>query len=98
MYLGIKAIVAKSFARIHKDNLVNFGILPLTFENPADYDGIEDGDELEMPGINKSLSNETVIMRNVTRGKEIKLRHGYSPRQVETILAGGTLNYTTKSR
>jgi len=99
MYLGIKAIVAKSFARIHKDNLVNFGILPLTFENPADYDGIDDGDELELPGINKSLGNEAVILRNVTKGKEIKLRHGYSPRQVETILAGGTLNYTTaKSR
>ena len=99
MYLGIKAIVAKSFARIHKDNLVNFGILPLTFENPVDYDGIDDGDELELPGINKSLGNEAVILRNVTKGKEIKLRHGYSPRQVETILAGGTLNYTTaKSR
>jgi aconitate hydratase len=99
MYLGIKAIVAKSFARIHKDNLVNFGILPLTFENPADYDGIQDGDELEMPGINKSLSGETVTLRNVTKGKEIKLKHGFSTRQVETILAGGTLNYTTaKSR
>lgn len=98
MYLGIKAIVAKSFARIHKDNLVNFGILPLTFENPVDYDGIDDGDELELPGINKSLGNEAVILRNVTKGKEIKLRHGYSPRQVETILAGGTLNYTTRSR
>jgi len=52
-----------------------------------------------MPGINKSLSGETVILRNVTRNKEIKLKHGFSPRQVETILAGGTLNYTTaKSR
>ncbi|MBI5468214.1 MAG: aconitate hydratase [Deltaproteobacteria bacterium] len=99
MYLGIKAIVAKSFARIHKDNLVNFGILPLTFANPADYDGISDGDELEMTGLKGGLNSDTLVIKNVTRDKEIKLKHGYSPRQVETILAGGTLNYTTaKSR
>lgn len=95
MYLGVKAIIAKSFARIHKDNLVNFGILPLTFENAADYDAIGDGDELELPGIKGGLTSETVVLKNVTKGKEIKLKHGYSPRQVETILAGGTLNYTT---
>ncbi len=96
MYLGIKAIVAKSFARIHKDNLVNFGILPLTFENPADYDGIADGDELELPGLKKAItSGDSVVLKNVTNGKEIKLKHGYSPRQIDTILAGGTLNYTT---
>ncbi|MBI5492847.1 MAG: aconitate hydratase [Deltaproteobacteria bacterium] len=96
MYLGIKAIVAKSFARIHKDNLVNFGILPLTFEDPADYDGISDGDELELPGLKKGItSGDSVVLKNVTKGKEIKLKHGYSPRQIDTILAGGTLNYTT---
>jgi len=99
MYLGIKAIVAKSFARIHKDNLVNFGILPLTFATPADYDSIEDGDELEMPGLRQGLtSGDTVIMRNVSKGTDVKLKHGYSPRQVETILAGGTLNYTTAAK
>ncbi len=96
MYLGIKAIVAKSFARIHKDNLVNFGILPLTFANAVDYDGIDDGDELELTGLKNGLtSGDAVTLKNVTKGKEIKLKHGYSPRQVETILAGGTLNYTT---
>ncbi|MBI5345250.1 MAG: aconitate hydratase, partial [Deltaproteobacteria bacterium] len=95
MYLGVKAIIAKSFARIHKDNLVNFGILPLTFENPADYDAIADGDELEMNGLKAALTKgDTVILKNATRGKEIRLKHGYSPRQIETILAGGTLNYT----
>ncbi len=99
MYLGIKAIIAKSFARIHKDNLVNFGILPLTFENAADYDSIEDGDELELPGLRQALTaGETVTLKNVTKGREYKLRHGYSPRQIETILAGGTLNYTTAAR
>jgi len=98
MYLGIKAIVAKSFARIHKDNLINFGILPLTFVNPADYDGISDGDDLEMTGLKGGFSSETVALKNLTKGTEIKLKHGYSPRQVETILAGGTLNYTTAKR
>ncbi|MBI5642732.1 MAG: aconitate hydratase [Deltaproteobacteria bacterium] len=96
MYLGVKAIIAKSFARIHKDNLVNFGILPLTFENAADYDGIEDGDELELVNLKNGLtSGDTVTLKNITRGRDINLKHGYSPRQVETILAGGTLNYTT---
>ncbi len=96
MYLGIKAIIAKSFARIHKDNLVNFGILPLTFENPADYDAVADGDELELPGLKAALnSGGPLTLRNVTKGKDCKVKHGFSPRQVETILAGGTLNYTT---
>ncbi len=95
MYLGIKAIIAKSFARIHKDNLVNFGILPLTFENPADYDSVSDGDELELNNLKAGLtSGGGLTLKNITGGKEIKLKHGYSPRQVETILAGGTLNYT----
>ncbi|MFQ5735293.1 MAG: aconitate hydratase [Thermodesulfobacteriota bacterium] len=96
MYLGIKAIIAKSFARIHKDNLVNFGILPLTFENPVDYDGIDDGDELELPGLLSGLkSGDTLLLKDVTKGTEMKLKHGFSARQIETVLVGGTLNYTT---
>ncbi len=97
MYLGIKAIIAKSFARIHKDNLVNFGILPLTFEKPADYDSIDDGDELELGGLVNGLKSggDELVLKNVTKGTQMKLRHGYSQRQIETILAGGTLNYTT---
>ncbi len=97
MYLGIKAILAKSFARIHRDNLVNFGILPLTFETPVDYDSIADNDELELPAVRKELSSgsATVTLKNSTKGREIKLKHGFSKRQIETLLAGGTLNYTT---
>ena len=96
MYLGVKAIIAKSFARIHKDNLVNFGILPLTFENPADYDVIADGDELEIGNLKNGLATgATLLLRDVTKGKEFNLKHGYSQRQVDTLLAGGTLNYTT---
>ncbi|MBI5560404.1 MAG: aconitate hydratase [Deltaproteobacteria bacterium] len=95
MYLGIKAVIAKSFARIHKDNLVNFGILPLTFANPSDYDLVEGGDELELPGLTKGLaSGDTLTLKDITKGKEIKLKHGFTQRQVELIKAGGTLNYT----
>ncbi|MBI5237400.1 MAG: aconitate hydratase [Deltaproteobacteria bacterium] len=95
MYLGIKAIIAKSFARIHKDNLINFGILPLTFENPADYGSIDDGDELELTNLKAGLTKgDTLTLKNHTKNKEIKLKHGYSERQIETILVGGTLNYT----
>jgi aconitate hydratase len=95
MFLEIKAVIARSFARIHKDNLVNFGILPLTFDDPADYDSIDEGDELELGGLSKGLaSGDTVVLKNVTKGKDIKVRHGYTKRQVDTILAGGKLNYT----
>ncbi|TAN62536.1 aconitate hydratase, partial [bacterium] len=94
MYLKIKGIIAKSFARIHKDNLVNFGILPLTFANAADYDAINDGDELELNNIKTGLASDSLVLKDVTSGKEIKVKHGFSQRQIDTILAGGTLNYT----
>lgn len=95
MYLGIKAVVAKSFARIHKDNLINFGILPLTFANPADYDSIDQGDELELKDLKNGLkSGDSLNMRNVTKGRDITLKHGFTQRQVDIILAGGMLNFT----
>ncbi|MEE9614835.1 MAG: aconitase family protein, partial [Thermodesulfobacteriota bacterium] len=95
MYLGIKAVITKSFARIHKDNLVNFGVLPLTFAKASDYDGIEDGDELELSGLREGLKAcDALTLKNVTKGTEIKLEHGYTERQADTILAGGKLNYT----
>ncbi len=95
MYLGIKAVIAKSFARIHRDNLINFGILPLTFENPEDYDSIDENDDLELKDLVEGLKKgDTLILHNLTKNKEIRLKHGYSPRQVEIILAGGKLNYT----
>ena len=98
MYLGIKAVIAKSFARIHKDNLVNFGILPLTFADPSGYDGIDDGDELELSGLQSGLkAGNTLTLKNKTKGTEIALEHGYTERQVDTILAGGKLNYTKQN-
>lgn len=95
MYLGIKAVITKSFARIHKDNLVNFGILPLTFANPDDYNSIDDGDDIELPDVKAMIaSGDTVTLKNVTKGKEMKLKHGFTQRQIDVIKAGGMLNFT----
>ncbi|MCX6377206.1 MAG: aconitate hydratase, partial [Armatimonadetes bacterium] len=95
MYLGIKAVIAKSFARIHRANLVNFGILPLTFVNPADYDGIAQEDHLEVAEVRASLaSSSPLTVKNRTRGTQFEVRHELTPRQIEIILAGGMLNYT----
>jgi len=95
MYLGLKAVLAKSFARIHWANLVNFGILPLTFEDEGAYEGLQQGDELEIPGVRDALrrGDETLTVRNVTQGGEFRVRHGLTERQREIMLAGGLLNY-----
>ncbi|MFQ5428508.1 MAG: aconitate hydratase [Thermodesulfobacteriota bacterium] len=95
MYLGIKAVITKSFARIHKANLINFGILPLVFDNPADFDSIEAGDELEINDLIEGLEpGATLTLKNVTKDTEMALRHDYSPVQTAMIKAGGRLNYT----
>jgi len=93
LYLGIKAVVAKSFARIHMQNLVNFGLLPLVFENEADYDDIAPGDELAIEGLRNDLATNAVKLRNITRGNSYSVKHGLSERQIEILLAGGLLKY-----
>jgi aconitate hydratase len=99
MYLGVKAVLAKSFARIHRDNLINFGILPLTFIEPADYDRLERDDMLQIDGLHRALREGAELeVKNVTRGFTIKARAQLTPRQVEIILAGGLLNYTRRAR
>ena len=93
LYLGIKAVITKSFARIHADNLVNAGILPLVFADPADYDKIAEGDTLKLEGVRDAVANKTEIY--LTAGNEkIKLETKLSDRQRAIILAGGMLNYT----
>ncbi len=95
LYLGVKAVVAKSFARIHAANLINSGILPLTFENEADYERIDQGDELEIPGIRKNVEDGTpMVIINKTKGIEIPLTTVFTDRQKKMILAGGLLNAT----
>ena len=95
LYLGVKAVVAKSFARIHAANLVNAGILPLTFADADDYGRIEVGDSLALEGIRGRMeSGEIIVLKNITRGESYILRHDLSPRQREILLAGGLLDYT----
>lgn len=95
MYLGIKAVIAKGFARIHRANLINFGIMPLTFVNSADYDGIDQGDVLKLADLKAAVpSGEPLKVANVTKGTELEVELGASPRQADILLAGGLLNYT----
>jgi aconitate hydratase len=97
MYLGLKAVIAKSFARIHWNNLINFGIVPLTFASEADYDQVEQGDDLELTGLADALKKgQPVTVRNVSKGREFKAAHTLTPRQADIVLAGGLLNWVRK--
>ncbi len=94
MYLGVKAVIARSFARIHRANLVNFGILPLTFEDESDYNFCDQGDRIELPDIkNRLTSGEKVIINNLTKNKAIKGKHTLTSREIDILCAGGLLNY-----
>ena len=93
MYLGVKAVIAKSFARIHKANLVNFGILPLEFADPEDYDSLEQGDVLIFSNLIESLKSGEAFAKNTRTRKDIKLTVSLSSRQVEIIEKGGRLAF-----
>lgn len=98
LYLGVKAVITKSFARIHCANLINAGILPLNFVNPDDYDKINQGDELSLEGIKTAIINlAPAVLKNLTTGESYELKYDLSERQKDIILAGGLLNYTKKS-
>ncbi len=99
LYLGVKAVVAKSFARIHVANLINFGIVPMTLQNPDDYGLFAQGDEIEIKGLADAVAGKTeATLVNVTTGATATLTLAFSARQREILLAGGTLNYTKKSK
>ncbi|HSQ53312.1 MAG TPA: aconitate hydratase [Acidobacteriota bacterium] len=94
MFLGVKTVIAKSFERIHSANLINFGIIPLTFKTESDYDQIDSGDELEIPEIRKVLlENKPLIAKNLTKGKQFEVNYELSERQKNILLAGGMLSY-----
>ena len=99
LYLGIKAVVAKSFARIHVANLINFGIVPMTLANPDDYDKFNEGDSLEIQGFAEAVAsaNEATLV-NKTTGATAKLCLNLYTRQREMLLAGGCLNYTKNQK
>lgn len=96
MYLGVKAILAKSFARIHHDNLINYGILPLRFKDKADYDKINQGDVLVVKNVREQVSKGEFIVIDKTQGFEIKAFVIFSDRQKEVMISGGQLNYVKK--
>lgn len=98
LYLGVKAVLVKSFARIHRSNLINAGILPLTFANEEDYDLIAQGDEIEIPDIRKNIKNGSdITVINKTTGKTIRVNCDLSDRTRDIVLAGGLLDYTRES-
>ncbi|MCX7803625.1 MAG: aconitate hydratase [Planctomycetota bacterium] len=95
MFLGLKCVLAVSFARIHRDNLVNFGVLPLTFADPADVSAFDPGDEIFLHDVRRELlSGDSVAVMNSTKNRRIVCRHGLTGRQIEIVLAGGLLAWT----
>ena len=95
-YLGVRAKIAKSFARIHKANLCNFGILPLTFKDPEDYDRLENESKVIFPDIKKHLENDEMEMPVLVNGNPITALLDVSDRQRELLIAGGVLNLVKK--
>lgn len=93
MFLGVQAVLAKSFARIHRTNLINFGILPLVFQDPADWKGLEQGDSLELVDVWKGLDQGRLLVRNQTHGAQFTVELDISPYERELLLSGGLLRY-----
>lgn len=99
MYLGIKWVLSKSFARIHMANLINFGIIPLNFQNETDYDNISQGDQLKIENVIETIkSNNPLIIINLTQNYELMATYDLTDRQKEIIFAGGLLNYTRENQ
>ncbi len=97
-YLGLHLVIAKGFARIHWQNLINFGILPVTFVNPEDYQKINQGDVIVMKNIPKSIQSSNELIATIeAKSMTIKLRHKLSPRQIEILLDGGLINWAKKN-
>ncbi|MBQ1411635.1 MAG: aconitate hydratase [Clostridia bacterium] len=97
LYLGVKAVIVKSFARIHMANLINAGILPLTFVNETDYDGIDQMDELSLPDVRNLIGQSEITVYNRTKGTSFRVECHISARQRDILLAGGLLDYTRES-
>ena len=94
MYLGVRAVITKSFARIHVANLINAGIMPLTFKNPEDYDKLNQGDMLSMSNIFEGMESGTIILNDETTGEKFELTCSFTDRQKKILKAGGLLAFT----
>jgi len=98
MYLGIQAVIAKSFARIHRANLINFGILPLIFTSPGDMDKTDEGDVLGITGVGSSLiTNQEYRVNNITKGLDFTVFTDLSERDRVLLLSGGLLSFVKKT-
>jgi aconitate hydratase len=97
-YLGLRAVIARSFARIHWQNLVNFGVLPFTFVDPADYDRVEPGDRLRIDHLDQLAEDRRWTVENLTRATRFAVSHDLSERQARILLAGGLTNWVRESR
>ena len=97
MYLGIRCVIAKSFARIHVANLINAGILPLTFKNPDDYELLQQGDKLHLSNILEGMRVGELLLTNENTRSEISLVCDLTQRQMDIVTAGGLLNYTKEN-
>ncbi|MBQ3872088.1 MAG: aconitate hydratase, partial [Clostridia bacterium] len=93
LYLGVRAVITKSFARIHVANLINAGIMPLTFADPKDYDRLEQGDELKLENIYEGMESGNIVLKDVTKDIEIRLNVDFTDRQRAILKAGGLLKY-----
>lgn len=96
-YLGLRAVIAKSFARIHRQNLANFGVLPLTFLDPSDYDKVDRDDRLEFRRLHQLADSHELTVENKTRGDSFSVAHDLSPRQVDVVLAGGLIDWVRQN-
>ena len=97
LYLKVKAVVAKSFARIHFANLINSGIIPLVFNDPQDYDKVDYLDDVVIPDIHRAIKDGKATLVNKTKDVEIALTSVFSERQIAVLQMGGYLNYVRKS-
>ena len=98
LYLGIKAVIAKSFARIHIANLINFGIVPMTLKNEEDYDKIQEGDDIYIEDFKAAIEkSDKAVLVDKNNGARVELNLNFTERQREILLAGGTLNYTKQN-
>lgn len=96
MYLGVKCVIAKSIARIHKGNLVNHGIIPMLFDDPSTYEKIDQGDELEIEDLLEQIPTRTVLVKDKTKNFMFQVRLDLTDNEIEVVLSGGQLRYLKK--
>ena len=96
MYLGVKAVIAKNIARIHRGNLINHGVIPMLFADPADYDKLDQEDELEINGLLDQMPSRVIEIKDVTKDFTFKAKLDLSDSELEVIMAGGQLRHLQK--